>query len=143
MLFFQGTHSDWKNWKNWEGIFQSEKSQGILNRLEKSGTITRNTVKFREFQTNILFVIFYWYLNVLCIIVKWIKFSVKKQNFKNKLEKWKKYWKSEAILSVRKNGNHVLTTKPFTLKVYLHVTVLGSVRFCHHYEMCSFLLLSE
>ena len=27
----------------WEGIFQSGKSQGILNRLEKSGKITQNT----------------------------------------------------------------------------------------------------
>ena len=33
----QGSHSDWKTWKKWEGIFQSGKSQGILNRLEKSG----------------------------------------------------------------------------------------------------------
>ena len=26
-----------ENLEKWEGIFQSEKSQGILNRLEKSG----------------------------------------------------------------------------------------------------------
>ena len=35
-------------------IFQSGKSQGILNRLEKSGKITQNTGKLREFQTNII-----------------------------------------------------------------------------------------
>ena len=29
----QGSHSNWKTWEN--GIFQSEKSQAILNRLEK------------------------------------------------------------------------------------------------------------
>ena len=40
----------------WEGIFQSGKSPGILNRLEesgkKSGKITQNTGKVRESQTN-------------------------------------------------------------------------------------------
>ena len=30
-----------------EGIFQSGKSQGILNRLEKSGKTTQNTGKLR------------------------------------------------------------------------------------------------
>ena len=40
----------------WEGIFQSGKSLGILNRLEKSGKMTSNTGKHEEFQ--ILFVIF-------------------------------------------------------------------------------------
>ena len=42
----QGSHSDWKTWEKWEGIFQSGKSQGILNRLEKSGKITQNTGKY-------------------------------------------------------------------------------------------------
>ena len=37
-------------------IFQSGKSQGILNRLEKSGKITQNTGKLREFEINIV-----WY----------------------------------------------------------------------------------
>ena len=32
-----------ENLEKWEGIFQSGKSQGILNRLEKSGKITQNT----------------------------------------------------------------------------------------------------
>ena len=44
-----------ENLEKWEGIFQSGKSQGILNRLEKSGKITQNTGKLREFQTNIIF----------------------------------------------------------------------------------------
>ena len=35
----QGSHSDWKNLEKWEGIFQSGKSQGILNRMQKSGKI--------------------------------------------------------------------------------------------------------
>ena len=43
-----------KNLKKWEGIFQSGKSQGILNRLEKSGKITQNTGKLREFEINII-----------------------------------------------------------------------------------------
>ena len=37
--------------KKWESIFQSGKSQRILNKLEKSGKITQNTGKAREFQT--------------------------------------------------------------------------------------------
>ena len=41
-----------------EGIFQSGESQGILTRLEKpvkkSGKITQNTGKLREFQTNVI-----------------------------------------------------------------------------------------
>ena len=40
--------------EKWEGIFQSGKSQGILNRLEKSGKITQNTGKLREFDINII-----------------------------------------------------------------------------------------
>ena len=44
-----------ENLEKWEGIFKSGKSQGILNRLEKSGKITQNTGKLREFQTNIIF----------------------------------------------------------------------------------------
>ena len=35
------------NLEKWEGIFQSGKSQGILNRLEKSGKTTQNTGKLR------------------------------------------------------------------------------------------------
>ena len=56
-----------ENLEKREGIFQSGKSQGILNRLEKSGKTTQNTGKLRKFQKK-LFVIFQWYLNELCII---------------------------------------------------------------------------
>ena len=44
----QGSHSDW------EGIFQSGKSRGILNRLEKLGKIKQNTGKLGAFQTNVI-----------------------------------------------------------------------------------------
>ena len=43
-----------ENLDKWEGIFQSGKSQGILNRLEKSGKITQNTGKLGEFEINII-----------------------------------------------------------------------------------------
>ena len=33
----------------WENFFQSGKSQGILNRLEKSGNFTQHTGKMGEF----------------------------------------------------------------------------------------------
>ena len=39
-----------ENMEKWAG-----KSQGILNRLEKSGKITQNTGKVREFQTNLIY----------------------------------------------------------------------------------------
>ena len=44
----QGSLSDW------EGIFQSGKSRGILNRLEKLGKIKQNTGKLGVFQTNVI-----------------------------------------------------------------------------------------
>ena len=44
--------------EKWEGIFHSGKSQRILNKLEKSGKITQNTGKAREFQTDVIFIIF-------------------------------------------------------------------------------------
>ena len=34
-----------ENLEKWEGVFQSGKRQGILNRLEKLGKITQNTEK--------------------------------------------------------------------------------------------------
>ena len=49
-----------ENLEKWEGIFQSGKSQGILNRLEKSGKIAQNTGKLREFEINII-----WYLYII------------------------------------------------------------------------------
>ena len=45
-----------ENLEKWEGIFQSGKTQGILNRLEKSGKITQNMGKLREFEINIIFI---------------------------------------------------------------------------------------
>ena len=37
MVFHSGFPLGLENLEKWEGIFQSGKSQGILNRLEKSG----------------------------------------------------------------------------------------------------------
>ena len=44
--------------EKWEDIFHSGKSQRILNKLEKSGKITQNTGKAREFQTDVINIIF-------------------------------------------------------------------------------------
>ena len=49
-LHMQGSHSDCKTWK----IGKAFSSQGILNRLEKSGKITQNTGELREFEINII-----------------------------------------------------------------------------------------
>ena len=54
MTQFTGFPLGLENLEKWEGIFQSGKSQGILNRLEKSGKITQNTGKLREFEINII-----------------------------------------------------------------------------------------
>ena len=50
----------------------------------------------------IFLVIFKW---TVYYLLKWVKFSVLKKN-----KTFKKYWKNQWILSVRKSGNHVLCT---------------------------------
>ena len=75
-----------ENLEKWEGSFQSGKSQGILNRLEKSGKITKHTGKFREFQTNI--VCYFLYLIELCII------CYNGLSFQSKKKHLKKYWQN-------------------------------------------------
>ena len=63
------SHSDWKTWKNGKAFSsQGKKSQGILNRLEKSGKITQNTGKKQNIK----------------------RILEKNQNIKRILEKWKK-----------------------------------------------------
>ena len=47
-----------ENLETWENIFQLGKSQGILNRLEKSGNFTKNTGKVREFYS--VFILFFY-----------------------------------------------------------------------------------
>ena len=47
----QGSHSDWKAWKMGRHFPVKEESRN-LKRLEKSGKITQNTGKLREFQKN-------------------------------------------------------------------------------------------
>ena len=47
-----------ENLEKWEGIFQSGKSQGILNRLEKSGKITQNTGIWDKYYLIFLYIIF-------------------------------------------------------------------------------------
>ena len=65
-----------ENLEKWEGIFQSGKSQGILNRLEKSG---KNHTKHWKTQGIlnkyylIFLMIFKW---TVYYLLKWIKFSV-------------------------------------------------------------------
>ena len=64
----QGSHSDWKTWTNEKACFQSGKSQGILNRLEKSAKSQGKSQELLENLGNlrqILFLIFQTYLNEL------------------------------------------------------------------------------
>ena len=96
-----------ENLEKWEGIFQSGKSQGILNRLEKSGKITQNTGKLREFQTNIIF----YFLVIFKLTVYY--FAEMHQIFSYKRKLLKKYWKNgKNTGKVReKSGNFVSPEK--------------------------------
>ena len=100
----QGSHSDWKTWENGKAF----SSQGIFNRLEKSGKITQNTGKLREFEINI---IWYFYILFLVNCVFFAKmdqvFSKENKTLKKYWKIGKKYWQSQGILSVRKSGNPV------------------------------------
>ena len=86
-----------ENLEKWEGIFQLGKSQGILTRLGKSGKITQNTGKLREFHTN---VICYILVTVKWICVLFAKFdevlSSKKTRGKKYWKNGKRYWKSHG-----------------------------------------------
>ena len=57
-----------ENLEKWEGIFQSGESQGILNRLEKSGKITQNTGKTSGNFSKMLCYLLVIFKNELCII---------------------------------------------------------------------------
>ena len=47
-----------ENLEKWEGIFQSGKSQGILNRLEKSGKSQGKSHKILENSGNLRYILF-------------------------------------------------------------------------------------
>ena len=113
-----------ENLEKWEGIFQSGKSQGILNRLEKSGKTTQNTGKLREFQKKIICyfsMIFKW---TVYYLLKWIKFPVKKN------KTLKKYWKMEKKI-LEKSGNFVSLEKwePCNLLKLFVVAVSNYLKF--------------
>ena len=77
---------------------------------EKSGKITQNTGKLREFEINIIwyfYILFWWYLNELCIIAKM------DQVFSKENKTLKKYWKiGKNTGKVReKSGNFVSSEK--------------------------------
>ena len=52
---FPGFPLGLENLEKWEGIFQSGNFEQTGKVREKSGKITQNTGKLREFQTNIIF----------------------------------------------------------------------------------------
>ena len=54
MMQSQGSHSDWKTWKNGKAFFQSGNFEQTGKVREKSGKITQNTGKLREFEMNII-----------------------------------------------------------------------------------------
>ena len=97
ILASQGSHSDWKTWKNGKafssqgkvGEFWTDwKSQGKVR--EKSGKITQNTGKLREFEINII-----WYFYILFLVIfKWTVYCAKMdQVFSKENKTLKKYWK--------------------------------------------------
>ena len=107
---------DWKTWKN-EKTFSS---QGILNRLEKSGNFTQNTGKIREFypkywkSEEILAGFYFYFFSDFLIEVYLLNRFLYLLNSLNKTLKkyWRmerKSWKNQGNSSVRKCGNHVMT----------------------------------
>ena len=77
----QGSHLDWKTWKKWEGIFQSGKSQRILNKLEKSGRASSSYffLFFPIFLSILLFFLFF--SNFLLFFLFFSYFTYNKQIF--------------------------------------------------------------
>ena len=74
-----------------------------LEKPGKSHKILENSGYFRK-RLFAFLVIFKW---TVYYLLKWRKFSVKKQNIKKYWKNGNKYWKSQGILSVWKSGNHV------------------------------------
>ena len=99
----QGSHSDWKTWKTWKNR-KAFSSQGKVREFwtdwKSQGKVRENHTKYWKTEINwekyylIFLVIFKWTVHYL---LKWIKFSVKKNK---KLKKYwknsKKYWKSQG-----------------------------------------------
>ena len=85
--------------------FQSGKSQGILNRLEKSWNFTQNIGKVREFQPSFHFYFFVDFLMESYLLQRFLYYETKQ--YQN-TGKWTKYWKSQGNLSVRKCGNYAI-----------------------------------
>ena len=96
------TRKNLENLEKWESTFQSGTFEQTGKVRKKSGKIKQNTGKLWKFQTDVIcyfLVSFKWTVNYM---LKWIKFSVKKQNIKKYWKNEKKYWKNQGILSVRK-----------------------------------------
>ena len=99
-----------ENLEKWEGIFQFREKSGNFEQTGKVREIHTKYWKTQEIWDKyylIFLVIFKW---TLYYLLKWIKFSVKKnKTLKKILEIWKKILeksgKSQGILSVRKSGN--------------------------------------
>ena len=83
--------------------FPVREKSGNFEQTGKSGKITQNTGKLREFEINIMIFLVIFKLTVY-YLPKWIKFSVKKkQNIKKVLEKWQRV--------LEKSGNFVSLKK--------------------------------
>ena len=89
-----------ENLEIWEGIFQSGKSQVILNRLKKSGKIKQNTGKFKRISDKCYLLSLLIYKLTEYYLLKWIKLLVSKTKHLKNTGKWKKK-------TLEKSGNFV------------------------------------
>ena len=110
--------------------------------FEQTGKVRENHTKYSKTEIN-------WdkYYLIFLVIFKWTELvkmdqilSLKKKTFKKILENGKKYWKSQGILSVRKNGNPVEATRSvidFNLfnKTLWPVVLCFREACCRQYEM--------
>ena len=100
-----------ENVEKWEYIFQSGKSQEILNVLEKSGNFTQNAGKERKCYSKywkcegiLISFYFYFFSNILVGVYVLNNFLHLLKSLHKTL---KIYSEGQGYLSVRKSGNHV------------------------------------
>ena len=112
LQIYHGSHMDWKTWKKGKTF-----SQGILNRLQKSGNFTQNTGKMGQFypkyqKSEDIYFYFFSEFFIEVYLLKKILYLLNSSNITLK-KYWKmerKYWKSQGNLSVQK-CNHVYTCR--------------------------------
>ena len=103
MINIQGSHSDWKTWKTWKNgkAFSSQgKVREFWTDWKSQGKVRENHTKYWKTEINwdkyyLIFLVIF--KGTVHFLVKWIKYSVKKnKTLKKYWKNGKKYWKSQG-----------------------------------------------